>query len=73
MTTDLTDRQREILNFIWSMIQQRHYPPSIQEIADYVGVRSTQTAHAHVHALAKKGYLKIGSGARAITVLKQAS
>lgn len=73
MTEGLTDRQSEILNFIWSMIQSRHYPPSIQEIADYVGLKSTHTAWTHVRALARKGYIEVGQGPRMITVLKQAS
>jgi repressor LexA len=71
--TPLTDRQREALNIIITLVEQRGYPPTIAEISDYLGTTSTSTAYSHVRALERKGYIKIGFGARAITVLRDAS
>lgn len=55
--TDLTPRQREILEFIDAEVRHRGYPPSVREIGDAVGLSSTSTVHAHLAALQDKGYL----------------
>lgn len=71
--TDLTDRQGQALNVIVTLVEQRGYPPSVREIAEYLGLSSATTAWAHVQALVKKGYLEVGPGPRMITVLRRAS
>src|SRR3989449_6027247 len=53
----LTERQREVLNFIDAEVQQRGYPPSVREIGEAVGLSSPSTVHAHLAALQDKGYL----------------
>ena len=37
----LTDRQREILDFITQSIRERGYPPTLREIGVHFGIRST--------------------------------
>lgn len=54
----LTNRQREILEFIDRHIQDQGYPPSVREIADGVGLASTATVHSHLASLKNKGYLR---------------
>lgn len=54
----LTDRQREVLDFIQAKIQRDGYPPTIREIGDQLGIRSTNGVNDHLKALAKKGYLQ---------------
>jgi repressor LexA len=56
--TDLTDRQRQVLEFIDEQIRERGYPPSVREIGEAVGLSSTSTVHAHLAALQDKGFLK---------------
>ena len=56
--TALTARQRGILEFIESQMQQRGYPPSVREIGEAVGLTSTSTVHAHLSTLQKLGYLR---------------
>lgn len=53
----LTARQRDILQFIVESSEQKHYPPSIREIGNRFGIKSTNGVNDHVRALERKGYL----------------
>jgi repressor LexA len=53
----LTDRQRQVLDFISSSITERGYPPTLREIGERLGIRSTNGVNDHLKALEKKGYL----------------
>jgi repressor LexA len=55
--TELTDRQRQVLEFIDGEVRRRGYPPSVREIGEAVGLSSSSTVHAHLAALQDKGYL----------------
>ena len=55
--TDLTPRQRQVLEFIDAEVRQRGYPPSVREIGEAVGLSSSSTVHAHLAALQDKGYI----------------
>jgi repressor LexA len=55
--TDLTPRQRQVLEFIDAEVRRRGYPPSVREIGEAVGLSSSSTVHAHLAALQDKGYL----------------
>jgi repressor LexA len=54
----LGPRQKKILEFILSSVEERGYPPSVREIAEAVSLKSPSTVHAHLEALQRKGYLK---------------
>ena len=54
----LTDRQREILDFITQSIRERGYPPTLREIGLHFGIKSTNGVNDHLRALEKKGYLQ---------------
>ena len=58
MAEALTDRQREILDFITSSITERGYPPTLREIGEHFGIRSTNGVNDHLKALEKKGHLR---------------
>jgi repressor LexA len=58
MAESLTDRQREILTFISSSISERGYPPTLREIGEHFGIRSTNGVNDHLKALEKKGHLR---------------
>jgi len=58
VTSNLTDRQRGILEFIESETGTRGYPPSVREIGVAVGLTSTSTVHAHLATLQRLGYLR---------------
>jgi repressor LexA len=55
---DLTDRQREVLDFISGSINRCGYPPTLREIGSHFGIRSTNGVNDHLRALEKKGYLQ---------------
>jgi repressor LexA len=54
----LTERQRQILDFISKRIEEQGYPPTIREIGEEMGIRSTNGVNDHLKALERKGYLK---------------
>jgi len=56
--TDLTQRQRAILDFIVESVERRGYPPAVREIGEAVGLASPSTVHAHLQSLEDKGYLR---------------
>lgn len=71
--TDLTTRQRQILEFIDAEVRRCGYPPSVREIGDGVGLTSTSTVHAHLTVLEKKGFLRRDpTKPRAIEILFEA-
>ena len=53
----LTSRQQMILDFIKYKIKNAGYPPSVREIGEAVGLKSSSTVHAHLLHLEKKGLL----------------
>lgn len=55
--TNLTKKQKEILDFITQFIQVNQYAPSYREIAEHFGLSSTATVHEHVRSLEDKGLI----------------
>lgn len=58
MAVTLYKRQRQILDFIAQYIQSNGYAPTLQEIADAIGVSSLATVHEHLEALERKKVIK---------------
>ncbi|WP_083874450.1 transcriptional repressor LexA [Nocardia paucivorans] len=56
--TDLTVRQRKVLEVIRTSVNVRGYPPSIREIGDAVGLTSTSSVAHQLRTLERKGYLR---------------
>ena len=56
--TYLTERQRDVFLFIQKRIESDGVAPTLQEIADAFGFRSTASAQKHVAHLQRKGYLE---------------
>src|ERR1700751_2224594 len=54
----LTERQQRVLDFIAQSIEGRGYPPTLREIGEHMGIRSTNGVNDHLKALEKKGYLE---------------
>ncbi len=53
----LTERQRAVLEYISLSINDRGYPPTLREIGNHLGIRSTNGVNDHLRALERKGYL----------------
>jgi len=72
MTRDreLTDRQRQVLDFIKAETRRNGYPPTVRDIGAAVGLSSSSTVHAHLDALENKGLIRRDpSKPRALEVL----
>lgn len=54
----LTNKQLIILEFIKEQLLTKGYPPSVREICQAVGLKSTSTVHAHLNKLEKYGYIR---------------
>lgn len=57
MRPALTERQRQALQFISDCLSDRGYPPTLREIGEHMGIRSTNGVNDHLKALERKGYL----------------
>jgi repressor LexA len=57
MAEVLTEKRRQILEFIISFQQDHGYPPSVREIGRSVGLTSSATVHDHIDKLAEGGFL----------------
>lgn len=58
MADALTQRQRDILDFISASIAERGFPPTLREIGEHFSIRSTNGVNDHLKALEKKGHLR---------------
>lgn len=68
----LYKRQKEILDYISQYIQANSTSPTLQEIADAMGLSSLATVHEHLQALTKKGVIRRYEGAvRGIEIIDQ--
>jgi len=63
MPITLYKRQRQIVDFIAQYIQKNGYSPTLQEIANSIGVSSLATVHEHLQALQRKKVIKKFDGA----------
>jgi repressor LexA len=53
---NLTDRQREVLDFIAQFTDDNVYPPTVREIGEHFNI-SLRAVQDHIAALQRKGYL----------------
>lgn len=54
----LTEMERKILDFMVQYLRENTYQPSIREIGERFGIKSTKTVSEHLQALAEKGCLE---------------
>lgn len=53
----ISDKQREILEFIKQEILNRGFPPSVREICAEVNLKSTSSVFSHLEKLERAGYI----------------
>jgi len=58
MSHDLGEKQQLILDYLKEQILAKGYPPSVREIGQAVGLKSTSTVHGHLERLEKKGIIR---------------
>src|SRR3954451_3518538 len=54
----LSERQKNILKYIESYVDERGYPPSIREIGDRVGISSTSVVDYNLKVLEREGHIR---------------
>lgn len=54
----LTERQRDVLDFIASQLESLGFPPTISEIQQQFSFKSPNAVGQHLEALVKKGWIK---------------
>ena len=57
-SSELSNKQLMILEFIKEQLLAKGYPPSVREICQAVGLKSTSTVHSHLNKLKKLGYIR---------------
>jgi len=70
MLVPLTDRQKQIYEFLSVSVREKGYAPSIPEIGQRFKIASTRGVFDHLQALERKGYIK-RVGKRAIEIVSQ--
>lgn len=58
MSNTLGEKQQRILDYLKQEILAKGYPPSVREIGEAVGLKSTSTVHGHLERLEKKGIIR---------------
>lgn len=54
----ISAKQQEILDYMKENILKRGYPPTVRDICEAVGLKSTSSVHSHLETLEKNGYIK---------------
>lgn len=67
----VTARQKQVLDFIASYLEEHGCPPTLREISDRIGVKGTATAILHLEALERKGHVQRREGSRGISLTKR--
>lgn len=70
MPKDITDRQKELLQFIIKQIREHNLPPSVSEMATYLKVKSKNAVAKLLDALEEQGVIRTSGKARGIQVLE---
>ena len=54
----ISDKQREILEYMKQEILNKGYPPTVRDICEAVHLKSTSSVHSHLETLEKNGYIR---------------
>lgn len=55
---ELTDRQRDLLDAMQSHQAENHYPPTLRELGQATGIRSTSVVNYNLKLLENWGYIR---------------
>ena len=61
-----TDKQKAVLEFLWSFQERLGRTPTGPEIARHFGFKDASSAYEHLRLLARKGYVQITRSGRRI-------
>lgn len=67
----LNEREAQILDAIKDYIEANGFSPTVRELCEIVGLKSSSTVHNHLKKLQSKGFItKMGNSPRTIKILK---
>lgn len=70
----MTERQREILLIINKYIEKECISPTVRELCDISGIKSTATMHGFIKRLQKQGYIQMIKGSpRSMRIIKEST
>jgi repressor LexA len=70
MKNELTQRQKEVFNFLKDYIGEKGFPPTLREIASHFGLKGPKGPQKTLTILERKGHIrKVPGGSRAIEIL----
>jgi repressor LexA len=70
MKNELTERQKEVFEFLKDFLREKGYPPTLREIASHFGLQGPKAPQKTLNILERKGYIrKILGGSRTIEIL----
>lgn len=58
MPGKITVKQQQILDYIKEEILAKGYPPTVREICEKVGLKSTSSVHSHLNTLEENGFIR---------------
>lgn len=59
---NLTQSEKRLYNIIADYIEKKQHSPSIRELAELAGYRSSSTVHEKIKSLIQKGYIEMEPG-----------
>lgn len=68
----MTERQHEILVTINNYIEREGISPTVRELCDITGIKSTSTVHGYIKSLQTQGYISMIKGSpRSMRIVKK--
>lgn len=67
--TPLTRKQKQVLDYVKKYVGDNGYAPTLDEIVQYLGIKSKSTVHLHLRELEKRGYIERKPKSRFINIL----
>ena len=58
----LTEKEREMYQYICKVMEDKGYAPSVRDIQNALGIKSTATVHSYLNKLEDKGYIQKEQG-----------
>jgi repressor LexA len=58
----LTRKEKEVYDYICATLEENGYSPSVRDIRDNLGIKSTSTVHSYINKLEEKGYIRKQDG-----------
>ena len=59
---NLTEKERRMYDYICGVINKNGYAPSVRDIQNALGIKSTSTVHSYIERLESKGYIRKEQG-----------